>query len=111
MLFAFVRGAGLREVQSKKVFEETCAEAALQAQDESNCLFERGGQIVCGAHIAVELFGDAFLFAPFEFQQHMFLGREMKEESAVRDSGGRNDRADVGVCHAAPFELGDGSSQ
>ena len=50
-------------------------------------------------------------FAPFEFQEHMFLGREMKEESAVCDSGGRNDRADVGVCHAAPFELGDGSSQ
>ena len=54
-----------------------------------------------GAHIAVELFGDALLFAPFEFQQHVFLGREMKEESAVRDSGGRDDRSDVGVRHAA----------
>ena len=30
MLFAFVRGTGLREVQSKKVFEETRAESALQ---------------------------------------------------------------------------------
>src|ERR1700722_12782811 len=97
-------------MQSQKVFEEACTETALQTQDESNGLFERGGQIVCGAHIAVELFGDAFLFAPFEFQQHVFLGREVKEESAVCDSGGRNDRADVGVCHAAPFELGDCSS-
>ena len=111
MLFAFVRGTGLREVQSKKVFEETCAEAALQAQDQSNCLFECGGQIVRGVHIAVKLLGDAFLFAPFEFQQHMFLGWEMKEESAVCDSGGRNDRADVGVCHATAFELGDSSAQ
>ena len=98
-------------MQSKKVFEEAGAEAALQTQDESNCLSECGGQIVRGVNIAVELFGDALLFAPFEFQQHVFLGREVKEESAVCDSGGRDDRPDVGVCHACAFELGDGSSQ
>jgi hypothetical protein len=66
---------------------------------------------VRGAHVAVQLFGDTFLFAPFEFQQHVFLGREMKEERAVCDSGGRDDRADVRVCHTAPFEFGDSSSQ
>jgi len=68
VLFAFVRGASLGEVQGKKVFEEAGAKAALQADDQSNRFGERGGQIVFSVDVAVELFGDALLRAPFGFK-------------------------------------------
>ena len=49
--------------------------------------------------------------AALELKKHVFLGRKVEEERAVSNARGGDDRGDVGVGHARPFELGDGRPQ
>ena len=56
------------------------------------------------------MLGDALLFALLEFEQDVFLGREMEEEGAVGDARRSDDRADVCLGHTRALELGDGGS-
>ena len=97
-------------MQCEKVFEQRGAQSALQPHDEADRLLEYRGEVGVGAHVATELLGDALLFAPLQFQQHVFLGGEVEEEGAVRDARGCHDGTDVGRGETRSLELGDGGT-
>ena len=99
-------GACLREVQGEKVFEQYPAESSLQAHDQPDGLTERLRQVVVVGGETCELFGDAFLFAAFQFQQDVFLGREVEEEGPVGDAGRSYDRTHICGGDAGPLEFG-----
>ena len=100
-------GTGLREMQGQKVFEQHVTEPSFQADDEPHRLAQ---SVLQGVRLLEELrvqLGDTYLFALLEFEQHMFLGGEVKEERAVCDTSRSDDRAHVRFCHPGALELGD----
>jgi hypothetical protein len=98
------RPAG-REVQCEKVLEQPVAQSALQFHQHPQRLGKGVPNAVRPCEESVEFGGDALFLAPLQFEQDVFLGREVEEECSVRNPGRRHDGRGVGRRHTGSFEL------
>ncbi len=82
-------------MQGQKVFEQSAAQPSFYRLQCSDGFGQRVVHAVRGGEVSGQFGGHPVLFALLQFEQDVFLGREVEEESAVRDAGSGDDRRGI----------------
>ncbi len=86
--------------------EQGPAQSLLQSHDQMHDLGQGSGQVGATLQETGELRGDPRFLTALDLEQHILLGREVKVEGAVGDSGRGHDRAHLRFRHPGSLELG-----